>query len=110
MVRTPGAVEGGRMTDYKSYDAVIDELHKHFKDGFNEDTWWNSTVVLAALKDVPAAPVREAVLCKDCLYGHRYFDVRNGETDRWVECRNPDGLNRDTSEDSFCSCGWEKKR
>ena len=45
------------------------------------------------------------VRCKDCIFGHRFFDVINGATDRWIECRNPDGLNRDVSEDSFCSYG-----
>lgn len=55
---------------------------------------------------VDAVPV---VRCKDCRYGHRFFDVINGTTDSWIECRNPDGLNRDTSEDSFCSYGERKK-
>lgn len=47
----------------------------------------------------------EVVRCKDCRYGHRYFDIIYDTTDSWVECRNPDGLNRDVSEDSFCSYG-----
>ncbi len=50
----------------------------------------------------------KVVRCKDCVFGHRFFDVINGVTDSWVECRNPDGLNRDTSEDSFCSYGERK--
>lgn len=56
------------------------------------------------IDNIPTADVVEVVPCKDCCYGHRFFDVINGIPDSWVECRNPDGLNRDTSEDSFCSC------
>ena len=52
---------------------------------------------------LPSANAVEVVRCKDCLFGHRYFDVQDGEIDRWVECRNPDGLHRDVSEDEYCS-------
>lgn len=61
-----------------------------------------------ALDRVPSADAVEVVRCKDCRYGHRYFDIIYDTTDSWVECRNPDGLNRDVSEDSFCSYGERK--
>ena len=35
--------------------AAIDALHQYFADGFEEDRWWNSTHVLAALKGLPSA-------------------------------------------------------
>lgn len=34
---------------------AIDALRNHFTDGFDEDRWWNSTHVLAVLKDVQSA-------------------------------------------------------
>lgn len=33
---------------------MFDALHQHFADGFEEDRWWNSTHVLAALKNLPS--------------------------------------------------------
>lgn len=41
--------------DLISRQAVIDELHKHFNGGFEEDRWWNSIHVLAAINKVPSA-------------------------------------------------------
>lgn len=31
------------------------------------------------------------------------MDVQNGVTDSWIECRNPEGLNRDVSVDGYCA-------
>ena len=39
--------------DAISRQAAIDELHKHFTKGFDSDEWWNSTHVIAAIKDLP---------------------------------------------------------
>lgn len=55
--------------------------------------------------DEDAVPV---VRCKDCRYGYHWFETRNGITDSWIECRNPNGLNRDVSEDGYCYCGERK--
>lgn len=63
------------------------------------------SIAIGVICDLPSADAVPVVRCKDCRYGHRFFDVINGTTDNWIECRNPDGLNRDTSEDSFCSYG-----
>lgn len=52
----------------------------------------------------------EIVRCKDCIFGHPYFDVYNGVVDSWIECQNPDGLNRDVSLDGFCSAGAEVQK
>ena len=43
------------MDDLISRQAAIDALHTRFKDGFNEDKWWNSTHVLAAIEGLPPA-------------------------------------------------------
>ena len=52
----------------------------------------------------------EIVLCKDCVFGHLYFDVRNGiDIDSWVECINPDGLYRDVSCEGYCSAAIRRK-
>lgn len=48
---------------------------------------------------------KEIIRCKDCQYGYQFYDVQNGITDSWVECRNPDGLNRDAPENGYCYCG-----
>lgn len=38
-----------------SFNAAIDALHTWFRDGFDEDKWWNSTHVLAAIEGLPSA-------------------------------------------------------
>ena len=43
------------MSDYISRQAAIDALHTRFMDGFDEDKWWNSTHVLAAIEGLPPA-------------------------------------------------------
>lgn len=101
------------MVEYVDRQAAIDAL------GERPMTWTDSDYELGcadqydsdklAIKAVPSADVVEVVQCKDCRYGHRYFDIIYDTTDSWVECRNPDGLNRDTSEDSFCSYGERKE-
>ena len=61
--------------------------------------------------DIALAPTIDAVpvvRCKDCRYGYHWVDIRNGITDSWIECRNPDGLNRDVSEDGYCYYGERK--
>jgi len=47
----------------------------------------------------------ELVRCADCQYGYHWVDIRNGITDSWIECRNPNGLNRDVPNDGFCYLG-----
>lgn len=61
------------------------------------------------IKDASAADVVEVVRCENCHYGFRYFDVQNGDMDSWVDCTNPDGLNRDVSNDGYCSAGIRRK-
>lgn len=49
------------------------------------------------------------VRCRDCRYSYLWIEIRkNGIPDTWVECRNPNGLNRDVPEDGYCYCGERK--
>ena len=57
------------MNDLISRRAAIDALHTRFKDGFNEDKWWNSTHVLAAIEGLPPAQP-EIIHCRECKH-HR---------------------------------------
>ena len=41
--------------DYISRQDAIEALHTRFRDGFDEDKWWNSTHVLAAIEGLPSA-------------------------------------------------------
>ena len=47
------------MDDLISRQAAIDVLHQWFADGFEEDRWWNSTHVLAALEGLPSAELEQ---------------------------------------------------
>ena len=47
------------MDDLISRQAAIDALHQWFADGFEEDRWWNSTHVLAALEGLPSAELEQ---------------------------------------------------
>ena len=55
------------MDDLISRQAAIDALHTWFKDGFDEDKWWNSTHVLAAIEGLPPAHP-EIIRCRECKF------------------------------------------
>lgn len=50
------------------------------------------------------------VRCEDCRYGYQFYYDHNGIIVRWVECRNPDGLNRDVPNDGYCYCGERREQ
>lgn len=87
------------MSDLISRQAAIDALHTRFKDGFNEDKWWNSTHVLAAIEGLPPAQP-EIIWCKDCkwyeLPSHKIYE----NCVRWMK-RN--GILLPIKPDDFCS-------
>jgi hypothetical protein len=85
---------------------AIDEVDAWLRDRMTDVK--NGKSLTDRLKDLPSAQ-SEIVQCKDCLFGYRYFDVQNGVTDSWVECRNPEGLNRDVSDEGFCSASCRRK-
>ena len=53
--------------DLISRQQAFDALHCHFADGFEEDRWWNSTHVIAALKELPSIQP-DIIRCKDCKH------------------------------------------
>ena len=55
-----------------------------------------------------APSAEEVIHCKDCFYGYLRKGIINGYEDAWIECINPDGLNRDVSIDGYCSAGVRK--
>ena len=96
--------------------AAIEALHQWFADGFEEDRWWNSTHVLAALEGLPSAqpeqrwipcseklPEKEVVYiitvhCEDrnfitfdnfCSYKHGWKEWSNQEVLAWMPLPEP---------------------
>ena len=57
--------------------------------------------------DIEVEPI---IYCKDCKYGiwHVFID-KNGKEDHYIECINPDGLNRDVADNSYCNCGDKRE-
>ena len=104
MHRLTGSVVGGKGEPMKLIDAdkIIESLGV-FKDKKHGDPHFLNGIETARelIEDMPEAVVR----CKDCRYGYHFYDVQNGITDSWVECRKPNGLNRDMPEDGYCYCG-----
>jgi len=78
------------MNDTISRQAAIDALHTWFRDGFDEDRWWNSTHVLAAIEGLPSAqPEQRWIPCGKCIHA----DGKH----RWCKV-----LDRTINEDYFC--------
>ena len=73
------------------------------QDALNALEWtWAGKTANDAIKNLPSAQP-DIIRCKDCIYGYLYVDIQNGVTDSWIECRNPEGLNRDVSVNGYCS-------
>ena len=83
---------------------AIDVLKRNYPSSCFEDL---CKAVDIAIKALSAQP--EIIRCKDCIYGYLCIDVRNGITDSWIECRNPEGLNRDVSVDGYCSASIRRR-
>lgn len=58
-------------------------------------------VAIKALEQQP-----EITYCKDCAFSHRYIDF---DGSNWIECQNPNGLNRDVADNGFCYAGEERR-
>ena len=78
-------------------EEAIDVLKHNYPSSCFTDLCDAVEIAIQALSEQP-----EIIRCKDCRYGYQFYDVQNGITDSWVECRNPNGLNRDVSEDGYC--------
>ena len=91
--------KGEKMDKLISLQQAFDALHCRFADGFEEDRWWNSTHVIAALKGLPAVQP-DIIRCKDCKY---WTHIKR--TNRYW-CKTDDGLfDLNPSPDDFCSRG-----
>ena len=89
--------------DTISRQAAIDALHTWFRDGFDEDRWWNSTHVLAALEGLPSAQPEWNNHTVACMLAELFNDTcacnYNG-IDEWLPekcevidaCPNPVGV------------------
>lgn len=92
--------------DLISRNALMDALHDHFLDGFEEDRWWNSTHVLAAIEGLPSAQ-SNGHLCRNCKYVKYYGNVdKHGDVQSYWYCMNWDG---GTDEEGFCH-KWEERK
>ena len=72
--------------DYISRKEVLKVLHSKFADGFDGDKWWNSTVVLGAINEVPSTqphPTERTEMHEgDC----------NSKKGHWIMPQNDDGM------------------
>ena len=80
------------MDDLIKREDAIDALHKHFSSGFDEDRWWNSTIVLFALNSVPSADRPQG-----------YWTKTDVATYRCSECGKIQ-IADDVNELNFCCC------
>lgn len=69
------------MNDLISRSELINALHAQFKDGFDEDRWWNSTHVLYAIKNLPSVEP-EIIYCKYCRKHNQGINEAPYLTDR----------------------------
>ena len=89
------------MAEYIDRKQLLENLNRFAPEKYD-------ALINQLITDMPIADVVEVVRCKDCIYGHRCFNVHRGVTDSWVNCRNPKGINRDVSNDGYCSYGERK--
>ena len=94
-----------------SLQQAFDALHCRFADGFEEDRWWNSTHVIAALKGLPAVQP-EIIRCKDCAYcDSDVVDAPYGMTKKIFWCdRLYAGANENLVVDPDDFCSWAERR
>ena len=85
-----------------SLQQAFDALHCRFADGFEEDRWWNSTHVIAALKGLPAVQP-EIIRCKDCEYLCNEDGLRG-------MCWHINGFGTDVKDKYNSFCSWAERR
>ena len=74
------------MADLIERRAVIDALHTWFRDGFDEDKWWNSTHVLAAIEGLPSAQQRDKwETCFECPLSHGCPKIKGCTNEQAIE-------------------------
>ena len=73
-------------TDAISRQAAIDALHTWFMDGFDEDKWWNSTHVLAAIEGLPSVHQEHKwETCFECPLSHGCPKIKGCTNEQAVE-------------------------
>ena len=74
--------------DYISRRDAIDALHTWFRDGFDEDKWWNSTHVLAAIEGLPSSQQGyKWETCFECPLSHGCPKIKgctNGQANEYA--------------------------
>ena len=74
------------MDDLISRQAAIDALHTWFRDGFDEDKWWNSTHVLAAIEGLPSAQQGyKWETCFECPLSHGCPKIKGCTNEQAIE-------------------------
>ena len=69
-----------------SRQAAIDALHTWFRDGFDEDKWWNSTHVLAAIEGIPSAQQGyKWETCFECPLSHGCPKIKGCTNEQAIE-------------------------
>lgn len=72
--------------DCISRQAAIDALHTWFRDGFDEDKWWNSTHVLAAIEGLPSAQQGyKWETCFECPLSHGCPKIKGCTNEQAIE-------------------------
>ena len=97
------------MADKMDFPETVEEFMEQYKIVDTDEVYTNGAELIPVFRMKQWFEHETLVRCKDCIFGRVYFDVRNGDTDSWVECQNPDGLNRDVSCDGYCSAAIRRK-
>lgn len=93
-----------------SRQAVIDAFHTWFRDGFDEDKWWNSTHVLAAIEGIPSVHQKHKwETCFECPLSHGCPKIKGCTNEQAIEyaskipndCPLSAQLKRKTDEDAI---------
>ena len=73
-------------SDLISRQAAIDALHTWFRDGFDEDKWWNSTHVLAAIEGLhPVRQEHKWETCFECPLSHGCPKIKGCTNEQAIE-------------------------
>lgn len=81
-----GARSTGQSTDLIDRQEAIDALHTWFRDGFDEDKWWNSTHVLAAIEGLhPVQQEHKWETCFECPLSHGCPKIKGCTNEQAIE-------------------------
>lgn len=100
------------MDDYIHRQPAIDVLEERLQaNGYSNAALVSElNRIIGYLMRLPSEDAKPVTHCKDCLFGHLRKGIIRGYEDAWIECINPNGLNRDVPIDGYCSAGIERSR